>query len=222
MENDIVKTDFDFGWKKWKTLPENSKLVFQYQRGDVLDVGCATCQLYDYLRRQGWKGQYYGIDSRKYEGYKYPEGVNLIIGNALEVEFPKVDTVVLYNILEHVDEPITLLRKAINTAKGNVLINVPKRNEEMWEYGVVEYHQLDKTHKHCGFIKEEVYKIVDLAGGRIVTWKEKSGVTVIPIKLIGKHIGTLLLNPKIGKHIFPKKTFYAGIWLEVIKNENHN
>ena len=211
--DNIVKTEFDFIGltKKPKRYPEYIRWVFQYRKGDILDVGCATCQLYDYLREQGWKGKYYGVDSKKYENYEYSQNVNLIIGNTLEIEFPKVDTVVLYNILEHVDKPITLLRKAINAAKENVLINVPKRNEEMWKYGIVEYHQLDKTHKHCGFSKDEVYRLVDLAGGKIREWKKWDGITVIPIKLLGKHIGKLLLNPRIGRRIFPNKTFYTEI-----------
>jgi len=216
-KDNLVKTDFDFGWKKWKTVPQYIKFVLEYKRGDILDVGCATCQLYTFLRSKDWKGKYYGIDSQKYEDYEYPEDVELIIGDALELEFPRVDTVVLYNILEHVGDPIILLRKTIRAARENVLINVPKRNEEMWQKGVVEYHQLDKTHKHCGFSKEEVYKLVDLAGGKITRWKEWDGVTIMPIKLLGKHIGTLLLNPKIGVCIFPKRTFYTEIWLEVVR-----
>jgi len=138
------------------------------------------------------------------------------MGDALEVKFPIVDTVVLYNILEHVDKPITLLRKAINAAKGNVLINVPKRNEEMWEYGIVEYHQLDKTHKHCGFIKEEIYKIVDLAGGKITTYSE--------LEKTNATIGIGLWNNIIPKRIvylfskiFSSKTFYQEIWCEIVK-----
>ena len=215
-EDNFVKKDFDFGWKKWQGIPAYADLTLQHQRGDILDVGCATCQLYTFLRSKGWKRRYYGIDIQKYEGYEYPKGAELIIGDALKVEFPEVDTVVLYNILEHADDPITLLTKAISAARENVLINVPKRNEEMWRYGIVEYHQLDKTHKHCGFSKEEVYKLVDIAGGRIKTYKEIGGLTIIPIKLLGKHLVTLLLNPKIGRMLFPKRTFYSEIWCEVI------
>jgi len=217
MENQkIVKTEFDFGWKKWKTSPKYIKLVFQYQKGDILDVGCATCQLYSYLRSKEWKGKYFGIDSRKYDNYEYPEGANLIIGDALEVKFPRADTVVLYNILEHIGKPVALLKKAIKAAEQNILINVPKRNEEMWKYGVVEYHQLDKTHKHCGFIKEEVYKIVDLAGGKIKTYSElgKTNATIgigLWNNIIPKGIVYLLSK------IFSSKTFYQEIWCEIVK-----
>jgi len=217
--DNIVKTNFDFIGltKNNKRYPEYLRWVFQYQKGDILDVGCATCHLYDCLQNQGWRGKYYGVDDKKYEDYDYPKDVNLIIGNALEIEFPKVDTVILYNILEHVNKPVELLKKAIKAAKQNILINVPKRNEEMWKLGIIEYHQLDKTHKHCGFSKEEIYKIVNLAGGRIKNWKEWDARVIIPIVFFHKRIGLFLLNPRIGKYIFPKKTFYTEIWCEVGK-----
>jgi hypothetical protein len=38
---------------------------------------------------------------------------NLTIGDATEMELPRADTVVLCNILERVDDPISLLRKAL-------------------------------------------------------------------------------------------------------------
>jgi len=145
-EDNFVKKDFDFGWKKWQGIPAYADLTLQHQRGDILDVGCATCQLYTFLRSKGWKRRYYGIDIQKYEGYEYPKGAELIIGDALKVEFPEVDTVVLYNILEHADDPITLLTKAISAARENVLINVPKRNEEMWRYGRVKFSFSDQRH----------------------------------------------------------------------------
>lgn len=216
MEKIEIKTDFDFGWKEWRHVPDYVKLVRQYQGGDILDIGCATCQLNKFLRERGWKGKYFGIDNTKYKTCEYPKGINLTIGDILKVNFPEVDTVVLYNILEHIDEPIFLLRKSLKTARCNVLVNVPKRNEELWQYGIAEFHQLDKLHKHCGFSKEEVYKLVDLAGGKIRTYRElgKTNATVgmgLWNNIIPKGIVYLL-----GK-IFSSKTFYQEMWCEVVK-----
>jgi SAM-dependent methyltransferase len=216
MKNQIIKIEFDFGWKKMESLPPYINLAFQYQQGDILDIGCGPCQLYEFLKKKNWKGRYYGIDFQKYGGFNYSPEINLIIGNALEIEFPKVDTVILYNILEHVEEPLKLLKKAIQAAKKNVLINVPKRNEEMWKYGIVEYHQLDKSHQHCGFSKKEIYRLVNLAGGKIITYKElgkidaKIGIALWK-SLVPKAIVYLLAK------IFPSKIFFSTIWCEVIK-----
>ncbi len=191
---------------------------YKYQKGDILDVGCATCQMYRYLIKKGWKGKYYGIDFKKYSRYKYPEEVTLTIGDAQDLDFPDVDTVLLYNILEHVDNPLIILKKALNAAKKNVLIYVPKRNEEMWKYsgGVVEYHQLDKTHKHCGFSKEEIYRLVDLAGGKITSYRDAGKIDAT--------VGIGMWNSKIPpgivyllSKIFSSRTYYKEMWCEVVK-----
>ena len=208
--------DFDFGWKKWQSIPSYVELVFWYQRGDVLDVGCGPCQLNKFLKSKGWRGKYYGIDIKKYKSCQNSKEVKFIVGDALNLEFPKTDTIVLYNILEHVEDPVKLLAKAVSATKNNVLINVPKRNEEMWSYGIVEYHQLDKSHKHCGFSKKEVYNLVNLAGGKIVTYKElgKIDATIsLPLwnNIIPKAVIYLL------DKLFSSKTFYSSIWCEIIK-----
>lgn len=215
MENGLIKTEFDFGWKEWQDAPNYADLALEYQKGSVVDVGCATCELYKFLRNNGWKDKYYGIDNTKYD-ISYPSDINLIIGDVSETEIPKVDTVILYNILEHVDEPLLLLEKSIKACRENVLIYVPQRNEEMWMDGIVEFHQLDKTHKHCGFSKEEIYNIVSLSGGKISNYKD--------MVLRDATIGVNLWNNRIPRFIveklikiFSSKNFYQEIWCEVTK-----
>nr|WP_319374850.1 class I SAM-dependent methyltransferase [uncultured Methanobacterium sp.] len=224
-KKELIKTQFDFGWKKWgSVIPAYAKPTLDHQKGDILDIGCATCELYIYLTKNGWDGNYYGIDIKKYEEYEYPDGANLIIGDPMKIEFPEVDTIILYNILEHLDDPVSLLDKAISNSKKNVLINIPKRNEELWQYGVVEFHQLDKTHKHCGFSTEEVYKLCDLANGHITSYKE-----LVEIKPV---FGLVQWDNKLAKVfmimlnrgslfilnlLFSSNKFYSDIWCEVVK-----
>lgn len=212
----LVKTEFDIGWKRWRHVPEIAELLLQYQKGDVLDVGCATCQNYGFLRERGWKGKYYGIDVVKYEGETYPEEASLIIGDAAELEFPQVDTVVLYDILEHVDDPVTLLKKALRAARGNVLVALPIRNEEMWRLGVAETHQIDKTHKHAGYSKDEVDRLVRLAGGRISASRDMGRATAI----MGIKLWTGWLPKKIFylmDKLFRSRVYHWGIWCEVVR-----
>lgn len=212
----LVKSEFDFGWKKWSYVPEIAGLAVEFQKGDVLDVGCATCQLYDLLKSKGWSGKYHGIDIEKYEGYNYPEGVDLRIGDAFKLEFPEVDTVVMYDILEHVDDPVALLRKALKAARQNVLIAVPLRNEEMWKLGVVEMHQVDRTHKHCGFSKEEVQKLAELSGGRIRQQKDMGRVTaIVGVKLWKGWFPKKLFY--LMDKLFSSRSFYCGLWCEVVR-----
>ena len=97
---ELVNKEFDFGWKRGLWVNKSDLFVFKHQKGDILDVGCGTGQIYKILKQQGWNGQYIGIDLRKYDNYEYPDDIELIIADAFEVPFPEVDTVILHNILE--------------------------------------------------------------------------------------------------------------------------
>ncbi len=214
--SEIVKKEFDFGWKAGGFVHPTDLLALEYQKGDILDIGCGTCRLYNFLSKRGWTGRYVGIDVQRYEDYVYPVGVDLKIGDPATLTFPKTDTVVLYYILEHVEDPCALLSKSIASCQKNVLLCVPKRNEALWERGIVEYHQLDKTHQHCGFSKEEMNNIVRLSGGKIRSYNEVSEINAT--------VGASLWNSRIPKgmvlvlsKIFPSKTFYADMWFEVVR-----
>ena len=212
----LIKKEFDFGWKKWQNPPHYAHLALKYQIGDILDVGCATCELYNFLRSKGWDGEYYGIDAVKYEDYTYPNGVHLIIDPASSPEFPEVDTIILNNILEHLDNPLNILKKSIESTRENILINIPKRNEEMWiKYGLFEPHQLDKTHKHCGFSRDECYHMVEMAGGEIKTYQEIGEINAMKGVPLWNNIIPRGINFLMSK-IFSSKTYYHDIWCEVI------
>jgi len=211
----LIKNDFDFGWKKWYKPPFYAYLALKYQKGDVLDVGCATCELYTFLKSNGWDNKYYGIDLVKYDDYEYPADVNLIVGNSSEIEFPEVDTVILYNILEHVDDPLKLLVNSLKSTRENVLINIPKRNEEMWiKHGLFEPHQLDKTHKHCGFSKDECYDLINLAGGEIITYHEAGKINAMKTIGLWNNVIPRGITFLMGK-VFSSKTYYHDIWCEI-------
>jgi SAM-dependent methyltransferase len=212
----LVKTDFDFGWKDRRSPPAQLELTLQHQRGDILDIGCGTCQLYKWLREYGWKGCYYGIDVKRYETYRYPADVNLIVGDAMELEFPRTDTVVLYDVLEHVDNPTYLLHKALESTRSNVLLSVPKRNEQLWQLGVVEYHQLDKTHKHCGFSAEETRKLVYYSGGRMVTSKQLVETSAALCAGLWNSVLPKAVVYLLGR-AFRSKTYFQEIWCEVVR-----
>jgi 2-polyprenyl-3-methyl-5-hydroxy-6-metoxy-1,4-benzoquinol methylase len=194
--------------------PILGELAVEFQRGDVVDVGCGTCQLYRYLKERGWKGEYTGIDVEAYEGYSNPEGVKRILGDALQLTLPQSDTYILYDVLEHVDDPAALLTKCLNVSR-NVLVAVPKRNEEMWQYGIVEYHQLDRTHKHGGFTGEELRRLVERSGGTVATYKELIPTDLVSIFRAFSGSRVLYRLIKILLAVLPSKAYYQELWCEV-------
>jgi len=82
--------------------------------------------------------------------------------------------------------------------------------------GLVEYHQLDKSHRHCGFIREEVEEMARRAGGRVQTYREVGEVSATA--------GKNLWNGRLAKAmvsamavLFSSKRFNEGIWCEVVR-----
>jgi SAM-dependent methyltransferase len=211
----VAKTDIQFPWKG-EINQALGKLVVDHNRGNVVDVGCGTCQVYHHLLKNGWKGEYVGVDAVAYQGHTYPEAIKVILGDALHIPLPQSNTYILYDVLEHVEDPIALLTKCIRNA-DNVLIAVPKRNEELWRRGVVEYHQLDRTHKHWGFTEHELRRLVKCSEGKIVNYEE-----LVPITLLGL-MGAFTDNVmfcRLVEHlmkIYPTKTYSQELWCEVTK-----
>ena len=117
----------------------------------------------------------------------------------VKTDFPATDTVVMYDLLEHVDDPVILLSKAFKAARHNVLVNVPLRNEDMWKHGVVEFHQIDRTHKHSGFSKEEFLRIVEQSSGQVKDCLETGKADAT--------IGVNLWESRLAKKLFRSKEF---------------
>lgn len=211
----FAKDRVDFPWKS-QIHPVLGRLALEHCRGSVVDVGCGTCQLYRFLRASGWQGQYVGIDTVAYEPEAYPDSARVIHGDALTIELPTSDTFVLHDVLEHVEDPVSLLARCIRSAQ-NVIIAVPKRNEDLWQYGIVEYHQLDRTHKHWGFTEEELRRLVEHSGGKVVHYEE-----IIRTELLGilgafvQHDWFVRIVKRMAE-LFPTKSYAQEIWCEVVQ-----
>lgn len=191
-------------------------LAVQHSGRRIVDVGCGTCQFYRYLCENGWRGEYVGVDVVQYESHLYPKDVKLIHGDALALSLPEADTYLLHDVLEHVDDPESLLRKCITNGK-NVLVAVPKRNEELWKHGIVEFHQLDRTHKHTGYTRQELDRLVAAAGGRVTTYQELVRTDLLSV--LGAFNSSYLLRRIVEKLIvvFPTKAYYQELWCELVK-----
>lgn len=209
----VVKDRLDFPWKS-QIHPDLGRLVMERCRNSVVDVGCGTCQVYRHLRDNGWKGDYVGIDSVAYDAQAYPEGAKVLVGDAFTMELPASDTFILHDVLEHVDDPVALLARCLRKAK-NVLVAVPKRNEDLWQYGVVEYHQLDRTHKHWGFTEQEVRLLVDRSGGRIVSYQELVKTELVALARAFVEHPWFIRALRNLLRVFPSKSYAQEIWCEV-------
>lgn len=211
----VVKTSVEFAWQN-DIHPELGALLLQHCYGDVLDVGCGTCQVYRHLKKNGWSGSYVGIDAVTYDKSKYPEGANVLLGDALRMDLPKADTCVLHDVLEHVEDPVTLLRKCLESC-GKALVALPKRNEDLWRFGIAEFHQLDKTHKHWGFTEAEVRDLIHRSGGRLLEYKELLPTELLSVLPAFTDQAIFAKVIRVLARLFPLRSYPQEIWCAVAK-----
>ncbi len=92
----------------------------------MLDAGCATGE---YIQRLGTLGYHcVGEDvNSEYIDMAKQKGLDAHVMDAKHLEFPdkSFDTIILFDVLEHVDRPEEVLKDARRVARKNVLITVP-------------------------------------------------------------------------------------------------
>ncbi|MGB9736310.1 MAG: class I SAM-dependent methyltransferase [bacterium] len=130
--------------------PINLNLVKRYAGLNILDVGCATGGYCIELKKSGYNC--IGVDiNKEYVRIARKNGINVCL---IKDEFPfkdnSFDTVLLFEIIEHLEEPGRLLKEAKRVAKKNILISVPNCEgfEALRKYGLTYEHFLEMDHKN--------------------------------------------------------------------------
>lgn len=103
------------------------------QRGSLLDVGCGSGRYIYILREKGWDAK--GIDIA-YTDYGRKElGLDIYEGNLLKANFPSesFDAVTFWWTLEHMYEPLSMLRETCRILKKNGVLIVGVPNIESLE-----------------------------------------------------------------------------------------
>jgi SAM-dependent methyltransferase len=156
------------GWGKLN--PCRVKTVSRYAQGSVLDVGCA-------------EGQYvYGLRSRKVEAYgvdiesspKWVDAPDGVFRQADICDLPfgnqAFDTLLTFEVLEHVDDYQRALRELRRVCNKILLASVPNARmpDILREAGLTYHHWVDRSHIH--FFNEDTIKCaVEKAGFSVDT-----------------------------------------------------
>lgn len=174
----------------------------EYGGESILDLGCATG---DYCLELGKRGfRCVGVDvNREYIRIAGQKGVNAcVVREQLPFGDKSFDTVIMFEVLEHVQSPDKLLREAKRVAKKNILITVPNCGniETLRNYGLVYEHFLETDHKNF-FTKRDLED------------------------LLGKHFGKFKVEEKepillgvVGLPLWLKYPMYLGYRLGLIKS----
>lgn len=130
--------------------PPLIRFARRYARGRVLDLGCATGNYCIHLKNLGYdiagadvQPEYVRIaKSRGVEAYVIEDGV----------PFPdrSFDSVLLFEVLEHLTDPVAVLKEARRVCRGTVLVTTPHSGgiDALREQGLLFEHFADMDHRN--------------------------------------------------------------------------
>lgn len=125
---------YEFRCQRYEAVGEVMEVEGPFRDGclnrwdSLCDVGAGRCEFRRYMREQGWCGQYRAVDGSI-------DGTDL---NAWEPRL-RYDWFVAIEVLEHLDDPYTLMQKLVAKARKGVVITTP--NAE-----TVDVLDIDPTH----------------------------------------------------------------------------
>ena len=142
--------------------------VREHAGGSVLDLGCGVggysrvladggleVKALDVVPEYVERARSTGVDAEVYDGERVP----LADGS--------VDTVILLEVLEHLDDPAAVLREARRVARRNVLGTTPNCTQDFGDVPVEFSHMLDVDHRQF-FTEASLAALLDEVFGACV------------------------------------------------------
>lgn len=128
---------------------------------EILDLGCATGNYSRRLSSLGYSVK--GADvNPAYVEIARSRGVDaFLVKDRLPFSDRSFDTVILFEVLEHLGDPLPVLLEARRVARKNVLITTPNSGgvDELRQHGLLFEHFADLDHKNF-FTKETLQNLL--------------------------------------------------------------
>lgn len=128
----------------------------------ILDLGCATGEYCSNLEDIGFKCT--GVDiNPKYIEKALEKGIDAYEMEGDNLNFPDdaFDTVLIFEVLEHIPDPYPILKEARRVARKNILITVPNSTQfaALRSIGLTYEHVLEKDHVNF-FTREDLEDLI--------------------------------------------------------------
>jgi SAM-dependent methyltransferase len=205
-----------FGWGPdvAQLNPEKAELLKKYAIGNCLDVGFGSGIYSKYLKSLGLNVT--GVDQEKDFVKKAKlSGLNCVVGSITKLPFSSnsFDCVVLFDVLEHVDDVEAL--KEVSRVGSRIIVSVPHANQELLlRYGLCHAHNLDRTHKRNYSVRTLRRKLKSLG------WKIVEIGPALPLSISGLLIERLshrilwvkLFLKLILKPFLPEPPIYSTVF----------
>lgn len=134
--------------------------------GTVLDVGCSTGYVLNYVK--GKVGLDVDYRRLKLAKRKYPR-LNFVRGSAYFLPFKEnsFGTVILAELLEHLDDPHLVLEEGLRVCKNKILITLPigrwaRNPEHKWVPTPKTVEELLTGHDHRVIMKDKEFLVIEI------------------------------------------------------------
>jgi 2-polyprenyl-3-methyl-5-hydroxy-6-metoxy-1,4-benzoquinol methylase len=149
----------------------------QTSRGRLLDVGAATGFFLDLARKRGW--QVTGVEpSAHAAAMGRAKGIDVTTGILDDCDFPEnsFDAITLWDVIEHVPEPMSTLRKVNRLLKpsGVLAINTPDSSSLVATLMGMKWHLIVPPEHLNLFHKKSLRRAVEASSFTILS-EEKVG-----------------------------------------------
>ncbi len=191
-------------------------------RNSVLEFGCNTGELAGYLNGIGIYAE--GIDINKdfinSARTKFPKCIFHLEKKLDEFKDSEFETVVAWDVLEHIADDVKVLHELIRIAKYNVVLSIPKEDQISLPYSCITYRPyVDPTHIHY-YTKKKILEMVE--GLNLYTVDIREDYRVRPLMAYEK-IGIPKLLCNLIDRIFwffskNKSPFYANFVVQITKD----
>jgi len=178
--SDIVKALMDESsvYRRERFGSERVEIINRWTPGDgrrkVLDVGCATGFFLEAARDAGWDA--YGVEANPY-AVEYARKNGLDVRNEMieDTSFPSksFDAITLFEVIEHVSDPMAILRKTCDLLRPNGIAYIYTPNFDCAERLIMgtEAHFVWGSNHLTYFTPETLALAFERAGFEVLHWE---------------------------------------------------
>jgi 2-polyprenyl-3-methyl-5-hydroxy-6-metoxy-1,4-benzoquinol methylase len=171
----------------------------KYAGSEILDLGCASGNYSRRLAAMGYSVKGADVNPR-YVQIARERGVDAyLIEGTLPFPDRSFDSVIVFEVLEHLSDPLQVIREAKRVARYNVLFTTPNSEgiAELQRNGLLFEHFADLDHKNF-FTEESLHRLLDAHFAR-VTVRKGDGINplgLMPSRAV-RFLGRLLTRLKL-------------------------
>jgi 2-polyprenyl-3-methyl-5-hydroxy-6-metoxy-1,4-benzoquinol methylase len=140
-----------------KVNNQRLRIITRYAGRNILDIGCGSGDYIVNLNQHGY--QAIGLDLLNHSNWNGPFRHSFIQATANYLPFSdsSYDTVLGFELLEHIAQPDQILHEIYRVCLKNAILSVPdcRMQEDMLRAGIVYSHWIDKTHRN--FFDEDTF-----------------------------------------------------------------